>query len=106
MEKFEGFVVFVPLNVGSKSEHFGPVLVNGKNVIELFKKSDNPFVADSFIPFHKLYCKITGVINNDKDRIEVESIEQASDPIVELWEEVKRQKGDDIAISSKEVNNE
>lgn len=84
--QFKGYVLFILINKGSKSEHYAPVLVDEDGIAtKLFKEGDNPFTYESLKPFHQKYCLVTGSLDSKKNSISVESIESIEDPISKIW---------------------
>ena len=57
----QGIIVFLPSNIGSKSEAKIPFLyVNRERVIRLFKRDDNPFENRAFNDYDGKYVEIQG----------------------------------------------
>jgi len=80
-EDFAGYVLFLPYAVGSKSESFRPALAMGHGGnVTLFRKGDNPFANESFLPLHGKYCKLSGELDERKNVLLVESIQEADPP--------------------------
>lgn len=57
----QGIVVFMPVDVGSKSEALAPILyLNRNKKIRLYKKGDNPFENNSFNDYDGKLVEILG----------------------------------------------
>ncbi len=83
---YEGYVFFVLFNKGSKSEHFAPVLSTEQGVTyQLIKDGDNPFMHETFKPFHAKYCHVVGELNHENNQISVSNITEKPDPLLEVW---------------------
>jgi len=106
-EQFEGFILFVIFNKGSKSEHHAPVLVveNGQT-IRLFKEGDNPFMYESIRQFHLSYCRVKGILDKEKNLIAVSDIEQLADPIISLWKNTENETQTEVTASDKKEDDE
>jgi len=77
----EGYVLFLPFAVGSKSESIRPYVVDQKrNFYNIYMPKDNPFQNESIIAFHKNYCKIEGLLDEERMHIYVSSISIKEDP--------------------------
>jgi hypothetical protein len=78
-----GFVIFSLHNKGSKSEHFAPDLIIGKNeTIPLYFKGDNPFENETLCPFHLKYCEIKGAFFSKRNVLEISEIKEIPDPYI------------------------
>ena len=78
---YRGYILFLPYAVGSKSESLRPILTMGAgSTASLHQKGDNPFENKSIQPYHGKYCEVTGTLVPERKLIEVESIEELSDP--------------------------
>ncbi|MGD9976593.1 MAG: hypothetical protein AB7S54_01495 [Bacteroidales bacterium] len=88
-DQFEGYVTFVLINEGSKSEHYVPMLLKKSGeVVELFKEGDNPYQNESFRPFHLSYCQLSGNYNASRNYISVSGIRKIDDPVSKLFEQL------------------
>lgn len=93
---FQGFVVFVSINKGTKSERLAPVFVNeGGATFKIYSKDDTSFESLSFRPYHKKYCKISGHLDVDRLQIEVTDIEVSEDPLEAILQQAGELKTDD-----------
>ena len=99
-EIFEGFVLFVPFDKHSKSEHLAPVLLCEQGVVyKLSKPEDNPFMHESIQPFHGKYCRVEGEPAVENSSIIISKIEEIPDPIINAWHSNKDTSSDDVTIS-------
>lgn len=93
---FEGFVLFVPVNKGTKSERLAPVFIaEGGASFRLYSKDDPSFEAVSFRPYHKKYCKLSGYLDVDRMQIEVTDIEVSADPLEVILQQTGKDKTED-----------
>lgn len=100
---YEGYVLFVLFNKGSKSEHFAPVLLTEQGVTyQLIKEGDNPFMHETFKPFHAKYCKVEGEINNKANQITISNISEKPDPLLEAWKNNEPATDSDVTGGQKE----
>jgi hypothetical protein len=77
----EGYVLFLPFAVGSKSESIRPYVVDQKrNFYNIYMPEDNPFQNESIIAFHKNYCEVEGLLDEERMHIYVSSISIKEDP--------------------------
>lgn len=76
-KEFFGFVIFLPFAEGSLSDSFRPALVCGHGINHsLIYDGDNPFENETLRPFHRLYCKILGELDQKRNFIKVHEITQ------------------------------
>src|SRR6056297_79216 len=100
---YEGYVLFVLFNKGSKSEHFAPVLLTEQGVTyPLIKQDDNPFMHESLKPFHAKYCQIAGELNNENNQILVSNITEKPDPLIDAWKNDEPATDTDVTGGKKE----
>lgn len=86
--QIEGYIIFVNFNKGSKSEHFAPVLVGSQgDIIPLENRKDNPFMHESFKPYHLKYCEVSGKYSDNAQTLIIDKITELSDPVFNFWEE-------------------
>lgn len=70
----QGIVVFMPVDVGSKSEALAPILyLNRNKKIRLYKKGDNPFENNSFNDYDGKHVETLGELVGE-NKLNVHSI--------------------------------
>ena len=70
----QGIVVFMPFDVGSKSETLAPILyLNRDKKIRLYKKGDNPFENSTFIDYDGKSVETQGELVGE-NKLKVHSI--------------------------------
>lgn len=78
---FYGYVLFLRVDEGSKNEHFEPFCIqNAQDTIGLFVQNDNPFEHETLQPYHRKWCEIEGVVDDEKNIILVSNINEITDP--------------------------
>ena len=79
---YEGYIVFVLVNKGTKSERYAPLLIQEEGESQfLFRKDENPFSSNWFTPYHLAFCRVSGYPANDRNQIVVAEVEEIDDPI-------------------------
>ncbi len=64
----QGIIIFIKIDIGSKSESSQPFLYQGKGkLLRLYKQGDNPFSNESLKPFDGKTVRIEG--NPDENDI-------------------------------------
>ncbi len=90
-KQFEGFVLFVLMNEGTKSERLAPLLIRGGgSTILLHLEGDHSFEGVKLRPYHKKYCKLSGYLNTDRMSMKVTEIEIADDPLETILQHARK----------------
>jgi len=77
---FHGYVLFLQVDADSKNEHFEPYLIqNAKEIVGLFVQTDNPFEHETLQPYHRKWCEIEGVFDDEKNIILVSKVIETTD---------------------------
>ncbi len=83
---YEGYLLFLLLYKGSKSERYAPVLIcENKKTYLLYKEGDNPLMYNELRPYHFSYCRVEAV-DEGKDILRVLHIEKTDDPLKKMWD--------------------
>ena len=70
----QGIIVFIPVDVGSKSEALAPILyLNRDKKIRLYKRGDNPFENSTFNDYDGKFVETLGELVG-KNKFKVHSI--------------------------------
>jgi len=85
---FKGYILFILKDEGTKSEHYGPVLLSGLTCYQLFHEKDNPFSNQLIKPYHLSYCEIVGYYDEKRNLITVSVINKLDDPALTVWKSV------------------
>ncbi len=81
LEQFEGYVIFVLINVGTKSERYAPLLLSpGGSTMRLHLEGDYSLQSKSLLPYHKTWCKMSGQFDQETKTLNIVAIEEAADP--------------------------
>ena len=81
LKQKEGYIVFCNTNIGSKSEHFAPYLIqeNGES-IPVFFKDDNPFEHNALAEYHLRFCIIEGAMDDKNETFIISKVTEKQDP--------------------------
>lgn len=82
---FKGYIFFILKDKGTKSEHYGPVLLSETAMYHLMHANDNPFSNDQLKPFHLSYCEISGTYDEKRNLITASIINKLDDPAILFW---------------------
>lgn len=76
-----GYILFMNVGIGSRSEGFRPFIFSSDiTVCRLDRVGDDEFLNESFVPFHGKYCSARGVFYPGGNLLRVEKIEELTDP--------------------------
>jgi hypothetical protein len=82
-KEMTGYIQFMNVGVGSRSEGFQPFLLDSDiSVCRLHHVGDNEFLNQTLVPFHGKYCKVQGTYYSDGKLFRSEKIEELPDPFV------------------------
>lgn len=82
---YEGYLLFLPWAVGSKSESWQPFLVMaGPEVWKVDLAGDHPFDHDLTRSLHGRWCRVVGVRDGRRRVILATAISASADPIGQL----------------------
>jgi hypothetical protein len=85
LEQFEGYVIFVLINKGTKSERYAPLLLPpGGSTVLLQFEDDFTLQSKKLLPYHKCWCRLDGFFLKDNKTFTVQTIHKSSDPVEPL----------------------
>lgn len=89
--QFEGHVLFVLINKGTRSQRLAPLLIpDGGNPVRLIMEGDRTFESVKLRPYHKKYCRLTGHYNPERSVIKVTGIDIEADPLETVLQRAKQ----------------
>jgi hypothetical protein len=83
IKEVSGYVHFLNVGIGSRSEGFRPFLLGSDvSVYRLHHVGDDEFFNQRLVPLRGKYCKIKGTFLPEADLLRVEMIEELPDPFL------------------------
>jgi hypothetical protein len=81
IREMTGYVLFMNVGVGSRSEGFRPFLLGPDiTVCKLYHIGDDELLNQSLVPYRGKYCKVQGTLYPSDNLLRVEKIEELPDP--------------------------